>query len=141
MLKPGKLTSEEFEVIKTHTTIGYKILANPSSKYLKAGAVIAISHHEKYDGTGYPKGLRGDGIPIFGRIVSIADVFDALSTKRPYKGARQFRYLSRFLPLNHEIIKSTAKHRASQSNNRISPINCPVHTGLLYSGTNNMPAS
>ncbi len=56
-------------------------------------------------------------------------------------GARQFRYLSRFLPLNHEIIKSTAKHRASQSNNRISPINCPVHTGLLYSGTNNMPAS
>ncbi len=85
LLKPGKLTSEEFEVIKTHTTIGYKILANPSSKYLKAGAVIAISHHEKYDGTGYPKGLRGDGIPIFGRIVSIADVFDALSTKRPYK--------------------------------------------------------
>lgn len=85
LLKPGKLTSEEFDIIKTHTTIGYEILANPSSKYLKAGAVIALSHHEKYDGTGYPKGLKGDEIPIFGRIVSIADVFDALTTKRPYK--------------------------------------------------------
>ncbi|MCK5201072.1 MAG: HD domain-containing protein, partial [Spirochaetales bacterium] len=85
LLKPGKLTSKEFEIIKTHTTIGFKILANPSSKYLKAGAVIAVSHHEKFDGTGYTKGLKGDEIPIFGRIVSIADVFDALTTKRPYK--------------------------------------------------------
>lgn len=90
LLKPERLTPEEIEIMKEHTLIGYEILANSSSKYLKAGAVIAISHHEKFDGTGYPKGLKGDDIPIFGRIVSIADVFDALTTKRPYKDAWPF---------------------------------------------------
>jgi len=90
LLKPGRLSADEFDIMKTHTSIGYEILENQSSKYLKAGAVIAMSHHEKYDGTGYPKGLKGDDIPIFGRIVSIADVFDALTTKRPYKEAWPF---------------------------------------------------
>lgn len=90
LLKPGKLTPEEFKKMKNHTNIGYEILENSSSKYLKAGAVVAMSHHEKFDGTGYPKGLKGNDIPIFGRIVSIADVFDALTTKRPYKNAWPF---------------------------------------------------
>ena len=85
LLHPGPLTNEKSEIMKTHTTIGYEILKDSGSKYLKAGAVIALSHHEKYDGTGYPKGLKGDEIPVFGKIVSIADVFDALSSKRPYK--------------------------------------------------------
>jgi len=97
LLKPGKLTSREFEIMKTHTTIGSKILENPSSKYLKAGAVIAMSHHEKFDGTGYPEGLKEEEIPIFGRIVSIADVFDALTTKRPYKEPWPFEKVVTYL--------------------------------------------
>ena len=87
LLKPGKLTAEEFEIMKTHTTIGYEILKKSKSKYLKAGAVIANSHHEKYDGTGYPNKLKGENIPILGRITAIADVFDALTSTRPYKKA------------------------------------------------------
>jgi len=90
LLKPGKLTLEEFEIIKTHSTIGHSILKNSTSKYLHAGADIAISHHEKYDGTGYPKGIQGEDIPIFGRITAIADVFDALTSIRPYKKAWSF---------------------------------------------------
>jgi response regulator RpfG family c-di-GMP phosphodiesterase len=90
LLKEGRLTEEEFAVIKTHTTMGYEILKGSTSKYLKAGSIIALSHHEKYDGTGYPKGLAGEDIPILGRIVSIADVFDALTTKRHYKEAWTF---------------------------------------------------
>ena len=90
LLKPGRLSPKEVEEMKQHTSIGYEILANSSSKYLKAGAVIAVSHHEKFDGTGYPKGLKGNDIPVFGRIVSIADVFDALTSKRPYKEAWPF---------------------------------------------------
>ncbi len=90
LLKPGKLSKEEFLIIKTHTTIGFNILKNSSSKYLKAGAIIAKTHHESFDGTGYPNGLKGTDIPVFGRIVNIADVFDALTTKRPYKDAWLF---------------------------------------------------
>ncbi|MCK5154285.1 MAG: HD domain-containing protein [Spirochaetales bacterium] len=97
LLKPGRLTPEEIETMKEHTSIGYKILVNSSSKYLKAGAVIAISHHEKFDGTGYPRGLEGEDIPVFGRIVSIADVFDALTTKRPYKDAWPFEKAVNFI--------------------------------------------
>lgn len=83
--KSGQFTLEEFEVIKTHTTIGYDILKNRSSKYLKKGGIVALSHHERYDGLGYPNGLKGNEIPIEGRIVAIADVFDALLMKRSYK--------------------------------------------------------
>ncbi|MBI5360879.1 MAG: response regulator [Planctomycetes bacterium] len=88
LLKPGKLTEEEFEVMKTHTTIGGKIL-DKSDKYdtIRAGQIIAMEHHEKWDGTGYPNALKGDNIHIYGRIVAIADVFDALSSKRVYKSA------------------------------------------------------
>lgn len=87
LLKPGKLTPEEFEVMKGHTRLGHELLKDSGSETLRAGAQIAISHHEKYDGSGYPRGLKGHDIPIFGRIVAVADVFDALTSERPYKKA------------------------------------------------------
>lgn len=87
LLKPGKLDDEEFLVMKKHCQIGYEILKGSKSKYLKAGGVIAYNHHEKYDGSGYPNGLVGESIPIFGRITAVADVFDALTSSRPYKSA------------------------------------------------------
>ncbi len=87
LLKPGKLTDDEFAIMKQHASIGYEILKGSKSKYLKAGGVIAYNHHEKYDGTGYPQGLKGENIPLYGRITAIADVFDALSQNRAYKKA------------------------------------------------------
>lgn len=87
LLKPGKLTPEEMEVIQTHTIIGYEILRDSPSDYLQTGAIIAQSHHERYDGTGYPHNLYGKEIPIEARIVAVADVFDALLSERPYKKA------------------------------------------------------
>ena len=85
LLKPGKLTALEWEVMKQHATIGYEILRESASPVIQAGALIAWSHHEKFDGSGYPRGLRGEAIPLYGRIVAIADVFDALTSTRPYK--------------------------------------------------------
>ncbi len=85
LLKAGKLTPQEFEVMKTHTTIGAQILANPKSGILECARIIALSHHEQWDGNGYPQGLRADHIPLVGRIVRLADVFDALVSSRPYK--------------------------------------------------------
>jgi putative two-component system response regulator len=87
LLKPGRLTSEEFNIIKTHSQIGYKILSGHHTPLLQLAASIALSHHERWDGTGYPQGLSGDNIPVEGRIVAIADVFDALTHERPYKEA------------------------------------------------------
>ncbi len=87
LLKPGRLTSEEFNKIKTHTEIGYRILADSPSELLQCAALIAWSHHEKFDGSGYPRGLAGEAIPLVGRICAVADVFDALTTERPYKSA------------------------------------------------------
>ncbi|MYM82742.1 response regulator [Duganella sp. FT50W] len=85
--KPGALSAGEREVIERHPQIGAEILAGSESPLLQAGAVIALSHHERYDGRGYPHGLAGAAIPLYGRIVAVADVFDALTTARPYKGA------------------------------------------------------
>ncbi len=87
LLKRGKLTATEFEIIKAHPTIGYDILKDSPSKYLQLGAIIAYGHHEKFDGTGYPQGLKGDDIPMAARIVAVADVYDALTSVRPYKAA------------------------------------------------------
>lgn len=87
LLKPGKLDEAEFELMKEHARFGYDILHGSPSKLLQLGAVIALSHHEKYDGSGYPNKLQGDQIPIYGQIIAVADVFDALTSERPYKRA------------------------------------------------------
>jgi PAS domain S-box-containing protein len=85
--KPGKLTFEEFEIMKSHSEIGYQVLKGSKRPILRAAAIIAYTHHEKYDGSGYPKGLKGKEIHLFGRITAIADVFDALGSDRVYKKA------------------------------------------------------
>jgi len=87
LLKKGKLNRREWLHIKRHPTIGAKILQRSTSQLLRLGEIIALTHHEKWDGSGYPKGLRGVEIPIEGRIIAVADVFDALTSKRPYKEA------------------------------------------------------
>lgn len=87
LLKPGPLTSEEFDVMKTHTTIGAELLAGSHSPVMQMAETIALTHQEKWDGSGYPQGLRKEEIPMIGQICSVCDVFDALTTERPYKKA------------------------------------------------------
>jgi response regulator RpfG family c-di-GMP phosphodiesterase len=89
LLKPGKLDDAEFTVMKQHAVIGWRILQGHSvgNRMLAMAAEIALAHHEKFDGSGYPRGLKEDGIPLSGRIVAVADVFDALTSARPYKKA------------------------------------------------------
>jgi len=87
LLKPGKLDEQEWEIMKTHVTIGARILGDGDTELMQMAAEIALAHHEKWDGTGYPGGLAGSNIPIAARIVALADVFDALTTERPYKKA------------------------------------------------------
>jgi putative two-component system response regulator len=87
LLKPGKLTNEEFAIMKHHAAIGYEVLHKSTSPLLQVAAEIAYTHHEKFDGSGYPRGLKSENIPLFGRIVAVADVFDALTSQRPYKKA------------------------------------------------------
>jgi putative two-component system response regulator len=87
LLKPGSLTAEEHRVMEAHAALGARLLARSSSPVLQMAAVIAATHHEWWNGTGYPSGLAGERIPIVGRIVAVADVFDALTHQRPYKPA------------------------------------------------------
>ena len=87
LLKSGKLTSEEWSVMKTHADIGALILSGSESEFLQMAEVIAGSHHERWDGKGYPRGLKGEEIPLVSRIVAVCDVFDALTSNRPYKEA------------------------------------------------------
>lgn len=104
LLKPGRLTVEEFTDMQKHTEFGQEILKNSSSELIRTAERIAASHHEKWDGTGYPQGLKGTAIPIEARIVAVADVFDALCSERPYKKA---------WPLQNalqEIMASSGKH-------------------------------
>ncbi len=87
LLKPGKLDPDEWEIMKQHTLIGARILEGAKAGYLKLAEIIALTHHERWDGTGYPRRLKGKAIPQVGQITAIADVFDALISKRPYKEA------------------------------------------------------
>ncbi len=95
--KPGKLTQQEFDSVKRHTKIGYDILCKSNRRIIEAAAIVAYQHHERWDGLGYPQGLRGEDIHIFGRILGLVDVFDALSNSRLYKSAweseRVFQYI------------------------------------------------
>ncbi|TMH70147.1 MAG: HD domain-containing protein, partial [Betaproteobacteria bacterium] len=98
LLKPDKLDAVEWEVMRRHPVIGHEILKGSASKYVRMGALIALGHHEKYDGSGYPNGLVGDHIPLCARIVAVADVYDALTSLRPYKkawtSAQAFEYVT-----------------------------------------------
>jgi putative two-component system response regulator len=87
LLKPGGFTPEEWAIMKGHPLMGWKILGNSRSPYLMMGAEIALNHHERWDGGGYPNGKRGEAIPLSARIMNICDVYDALRSKRPYKAA------------------------------------------------------
>ena len=98
LLKPARLDEGEWGTMQKHPVIGHEILKGSASKYVRMGALIALGHHEKYDGSGYPNGLVGDHIPLCARIVAIADVYDALTSVRPYKSAwtseRAFEYVA-----------------------------------------------
>ena len=125
LLKQGALTPVEFEVMKLHVTIGADILGRSRSRLLQLSEEIALTHHERWDGTGYPSGLKGEEIPIGGRIVAVADVFDAMTHHRPYKNpvspegalaeirraaGRQFdpRVVDAFVSLDLDVILETA---------------------------------
>jgi two-component system response regulator RpfG len=97
LIKKGSLDAAEIAVMQTHPRIGYDILKGSPSKYLSTGAIIALGHHEKFDGSGYPNGLHGEDIPIVARVVAVADVFDALVSERPYKKAWTLEQGSAFL--------------------------------------------
>jgi response regulator RpfG family c-di-GMP phosphodiesterase len=100
LLKPGRLNAEEMEMMRQHAVIGYNILKSSEATMLQLAAEIAYSHHERYDGTGYPNGLKGEAIPLAGRIVAVADVFDALTNVRPYKTAWSLEAARGFLSDN-----------------------------------------
>lgn len=104
LLKPGKLDPQEWEIMKTHTTIGSELLSGSHSAFMKMAANIALTHHEKWDGTGYPQGLKEIQIPLVGRICGLCDVFDALTSSRPYKKAWSFEEAI------EEIKKEKGKH-------------------------------
>jgi len=97
LLKPGKLDAEEWRIMKTHVDIGVEILSGSDSVLMNMAAEIAQNHHEKWDGSGYPCGLKGEAIPLTGRVVAVADVFDALTTARPYKKAWEIEDAVNFL--------------------------------------------
>jgi len=126
LLKPGKLLDDEMEVMKQHPEIGFNILEGSKRPILKAAAIIAQQHHEKYDGTGYPRGLTGQDIHIFARIAAVADVFDALTHKRCYKKAWPLTEVLSFLKgasgshLDPEIVKALLDNvdKAIEINNK-----------------------
>ncbi|MEX2583844.1 MAG: HD domain-containing phosphohydrolase [Gemmatimonadota bacterium] len=125
LLKPGPLTPQEFEVIKTHTTIGAEILSGGQSEMIKVAEEIAASHHERWNGAGYPHGLRGDEIPLTARIVAIADVFDALTHDRPYRKAQ---------PIGH-VVEMMLQLRNQHFDGAL--VNRSIESGLFQAGFDN----
>jgi putative two-component system response regulator len=128
LLKPGPLTPEERKLMERHTTVGYEMLADSSSAEIELAAEIALTHHERFDGSGYPQGRSGSDIPLAGRIVAVADVFDALTSDRVYRPAlsvaealdilqqgraRQFdpKVLDAFEQALDEILSARSRHR------------------------------
>ncbi len=105
LLKHGPLTTEEFEVVKTHTVVGAKILHGSESDFLKISEKLALSHHERWNGTGYPYGLKGTAIPMESRILAIADQYDAIRSRRPYKEAAD--HMTAYKTLTEGDAKST----------------------------------
>ena len=118
LLKNGKLDDEEMIVMRRHPHVGYQILEDSPSKYLQKGGEIALSHHERFDGSGYPNGLVGNEIPLAARIVAIADVFDALTSVRPYKEAWSFDQAFKYIceesgkHFDPELVSAMVKIRA-----------------------------
>lgn len=97
LCKPEKFELHEFETMKAHARLGFELIKDSQSEILRAGAAVALGHHEKFDGSGYPSGLKGEDIPIFSRIVAVADVFDSLTSKRPYKSAWPLKEAAQYL--------------------------------------------
>ncbi|HQM88993.1 MAG TPA: HD domain-containing protein, partial [Exilispira sp.] len=147
LLKPAKLTSSEFEIIKTHTLIGGKTLEEAElmlqfSDFLRMGKEVCYYHHERWDGKGYPFGLKGESIPLSGRIVALADVFDALMSKRIYKPSFAFEQAydiivteeeGRFDPLILEIFKNKASefYRIYEENKGDDDLSTPIYKKYL----------
>jgi putative two-component system response regulator len=130
LLKPRRLTSQEFETVKTHASVGARILGGSQTGLLRVAAEIAATHHERWDGRGYPDGLAGDAIPLSGRIVAVADVFDALTHKRPYKQAWS--------------VEEAATEIAKQSGQQFDPAVVAAfhtldHAALVGNGSNPTP--
>ena len=152
LLKPGKLNATEWEIMKKHTTIGADILKGSKTGFAPLGKIIALTHHEKWDGSGYPCGLKGRKIPLVGRIVALADVFDALTSKRPYKEAFSIEkshriieqgrgthfdpvVLDAFFSIQDEIFTIKEKYQDEKQ----SPLLCLDHM-LNEGGTNSNPS-
>lgn len=125
LLKPGKLDADERAHMNEHTGIGGAILGNSKSRLMRLASEIAESHHERWDGRGYPRGLVGDAIPLVGRIAAVADVFDALTTERPYKAAwsvdRAFDYLQEKAGSEFDPVCVMALHQAQARVRTIAP--------------------
>jgi two-component system response regulator RpfG len=118
LLKPGPLTDQETQIMRRHPRIGHELLSGSQSRFIQTGATVALRHHERYDGSGYPDGLVGEAIPLEARIVAVADVFDALISPRPYKdawtieAALAFLYAQRGRLFDPKCVEVLIKQRA-----------------------------
>ncbi|HEY8083527.1 MAG TPA: HD domain-containing phosphohydrolase [Solirubrobacterales bacterium] len=128
--KRGRLTTEERKEIEQHTVVGYEILADSDSELLQLAATVALTHHERFDGSGYPQGLKGKAIPLEGRITAVADVFDALLSDRPHRPA---------FPLSR-VVATMKKGRGTQFDPEVADILLDMLEGVLSLRANRPPA-